>query len=375
MKYSPTFRFVHNRTKKLNKHGTAIIQLEASYRGKRKFLSTGIFVKPSEWNGTVIRHKDSVYLNNQLSKFLDRCRRYTDTTDEFSLEGLENYLKGSDPDSFIEFFGVYLDTKKDIEDSTRRQYNSALTHLKDFGLIQTFADVTYENIFKFDQFLVSLGLSPQTRRSIHKRIKMVANHAFYSRRMMFNDYESFKLPRLEDGEIRYLTEQELEKLKTKDLHTDRLNRVRDIFLFQCYTGLAYVDIEKLTPQDITIENGDKWIITDRIKTGVTSEIFLLNPALQLIEKYEGGEKLFPVPSLQNLNAYLGEIQELCGIETHLTSHVARHTCATTMLNNDVDIYDIARTLGHKSIKTTERYAKRLRAKMAERMKELNKKLK
>jgi len=146
-------------------------------------------------------------------------------------------------------------------------------------------------------------------------------------------------------------------------------------LFQCYTGLAYSDVVKLTPQDITVEDGDKWIITSRIKTGVTSEIFLLNPALELIDKYKGGEKLFPVPSLQNVNAYLGEIQELCGIETHLTSHVARHTCATIMLNNDVDIYTIARTLGHRSIKTTERYAKRLRAKMADRMRELNKRIK
>ncbi len=375
MAYLPIFRFVHNRKKKLNKQGNAVIQLEVTYRSKRKFLSTGILVKPSEWNGTIIRHKDSVYLNGQLSKFLDKCKHYVEITNDFSLQGLENYLKGGDPDSFIEFFSDYLKLKGGIEDSTRRQYNSALAHLKDFGGIQTFGDLTFENIFKFEQYLNSQGLSSQTRRSIHKRVKMVANHAFLSRRLMFNDYQSFRLPRLEEGEIRYLSEQELEKLKNKDLHTERLNRIRDIFLFQCYTGLAYSDVEKLTPQDITEENGDKWIITTRIKTGVTSEIFLLNPALELIEKYRGSEKLLPVPSLQNVNAFLGEIQELCGIETHLTSHVARHTCATTMLNNEIDIYTIARTLGHRSIKTTERYAMRLRAKMAERMRELNKKLK
>ena len=178
------------------------------------------------------------------------------------------------------------------------------------------------------------------------------------------------MPRAKNGQIRFLTDEEMKLLTGKELHLERLNNIRDIFLFQCYTGLAYVDVQKLTPQDIKVENGDKWIITERVKTGTVSEIFLLPETIELINKHKGGKMLFPVPSNQKMNAFLKEIQVLCGIEKYLTSHVARHTFATYCINRDVNITVLARTLGHSSIKTTERYAKTLRKMIKDEMRKL-----
>ena len=199
---------------------------------------------------------------------------------------------------------------------------------------------------------------------------MIVSDAYLDDRLAKNAYDKFRLPKAETGQIRYLSDEELKILRDKKLPIDRLNNIRDVFLFQCYTGLAYVDIQKLTPQDIKVENGDKWIITERVKTGTVSEILLLPEALKLIDKYRGGEKLFPVPSNQKMNAFLKEIQILCGIEKDLTSHVARHTFATHCLNRDVNIAALARMMGHSSIKTTEKYAKTLRSMIKDEMKKM-----
>ena len=186
---------------------------------------------------------------------------------------------------------------------------------------------------------------------------MVINHAQDNDRITKNPYRRYKLPKAEQRKIRYLTTEQLEAIENKQFHSDRVTRVKDIFLFQCYTGLAYADVQKLIPSDIKNDNGDHWIITDRIKIGTESEIFLLPEALKLIKKYKGSEMLFPVPSNQKMNEYLKEIQELCGIDTDLTTHIARHTFATQCLTRGVNIGVISRMLGHSSVKTTEIYAK------------------
>lgn len=212
--------------------------------------------------------------------------------DKFSFDGLDDYLGAGNPDSFIEYCEQYLKTREDIRRSTLRQYTSALSHLRKFDKIKTFADLNYKNIDLFDQYLVSKGLSGQTRLSVHKRVKMIANDAYLSRKIKYYDYQSFKMPRAESKQIRYLTDEELKILTEKDLPLKRLENIRDVFLFQCYTGLAYIDVQKLTSQDIKVENGDKRIITERVKTGTVSEIFLLPEALKLIDKHGGGVKSF-----------------------------------------------------------------------------------
>lgn len=158
--------------------------------------------------------------------------------------------------------------------------------------------------------------------------------------------------------------------------------VRDIFLFSCYTGYAYAEVRALTPDHVGMGlDGEKWIFISRQKTDNRSNVMLLPEALQLIEKYKrhpvcvNSGKLFPVKSNQKYNDYLKEIADLCGIKTELTTHIARHTFATTItLANDVPIESVSSMLGHKSIRTTQVYAKVVQKKLSNDMKSLRAKL-
>ncbi len=163
----------------------------------------------------------------------------------------------------------------------------------------------------------------------------------------------------------YLTEEELKTLESKILHIQRLDRVRDVFVFCCYTGLAYSDVQKLTANHIVPKiDREKWIQIDRTKTGSTSEIPLFPKPLEIIEKYKNDPecsasgRLLPVNSNQKFNAYLKEIADLCGITKVLTTHLARHTFATTVtLTNGISIESVSKMLGHKKLQTTQVYAK------------------
>ena len=162
----------------------------------------------------------------------------------------------------------------------------------------------------------------------------------------------------------------------KQFLISRLEQVRDIFIFSCYTGLAYIDVAKLCTNDIVIGiDGKRWIKTKRTKTKSLSSIPLLPIAERIIAKYSSlpcdKDQLLPVYSNQKTNGYLKEIADLCGITKNLTFHVARHTFATTItLANGVPIESVSKMLGHKSLKTTQHYAKILDAKLAEDMNKL-----
>lgn len=180
----------------------------------------------------------------------------------------------------------------------------------------------------------------------------------------------------------FLTQEELDRIIDKRFSTERLRIVRDIFVFCCYTGLAYADVYKLKPADISRGiDGEYWLFAERRKTGVSSNVPLLPPALAILEKYKdyaevtNGEKLLPVITNQRLNAYLKEIADVCGILKNLTFHIARHTFATTVtLTNGVPMESVSSMLGHKNLRTTQVYAKVVEKKVSEDMKMLRKKL-
>jgi site-specific recombinase XerD len=178
-----------------------------------------------------------------------------------------------------------------------------------------------------------------------------------------------------------LTENDLRVITEKSFATDRLNHVKDIFLFCCFTGLAYADVKKLKRSEISRGiDGEFWIFTNRQKTDTRSRIPLLPQAVQIMEKYRGYPQcensgtVLPVLSNQKMNAYLQEIGDLCQIPKHLTFHIARHTFATTVtLSNGVPIESVSKMLGHRNLKTTEHYAKVLDVKISIDMKALKKK--
>ncbi|WP_312175158.1 site-specific integrase [Chryseobacterium sp.] len=154
----------------------------------------------------------------------------------------------------------------------------------------------------------------------------------------------------------------------KEFASDRLNQVRDIFLFSCFTGVAYVDVKQLSMSNINIGvDGHQWFFTHRQKTDTSTRVPLLPLAQELVLKYENhpqcinSDVLFPVLSNQKMNSYLKEIANVCGINKDLTFHIARHTFATTVtLSNGVPIESVSKMLGHTNIKTTQHYAKILK---------------
>ena len=163
----------------------------------------------------------------------------------------------------------------------------------------------------------------------------------------------------------FLTQEEIQTVISKDFGNERLNQVRDIFVFSCYTGLGYIDAQRLKRADIGIGmDGEKWLFTKRKKTDSPTRVPLLPAVLEILDRYKmhphciNKASLLPVPSNVKLNAYLKEVADICGINKHLTFHIARHTFATTVtLNNGVPIETVSQMLGHKSIKVTQLYAK------------------
>jgi site-specific recombinase XerD len=196
-----------------------------------------------------------------------------------------------------------------------------------------------------------------------------------------NPFSNYKA-KIREVERVYLSEEEIENIINKDFKTDRLSLVRDIFLFSCFTGLAYIDVKNLTKSHISLGiYGEKWIFTHRQKTETASKIPILPITQMIIDKYEdhpeccNQNKLLPILSNQKMNAYLKEIAGVCEIEKELTFHIARHTFATTVtLTNGVPIESVSKMLGHKNLRTTQHYAKVLDKKVSEDMKILRNKM-
>ena len=176
----------------------------------------------------------------------------------------------------------------------------------------------------------------------------------------------------------FLTEEELQEIMNKKFSIRRIEKVRDVFLFCCFTGLAYVDVEDLKDEDIISGNdGQKWIRKKRQKTKIWSNIPILPSAQKILDKYANDPEcqkkgtLLPVSSNQRMNTYLKEIADICGIKMNLTTHVARHTFATTVtLANHVSMEAVSKMLGHSSMEMTKKYARILNAYVAEEFKKV-----
>jgi len=197
-----------------------------------------------------------------------------------------------------------------------------------------------------------------------------------------NPFKNYKL-RYERKEREYLTADQLEILKNKQISVSRIQFVKDLFIFSCYTGIAYIDIQNLINENLMkgIDH-QMWISFKRHKTGTAVKLPLLPEALSIIEKYQdhpatdGKPWIFPRITNQRVNAYLKEIADLCGINLNLTFHMARHTFATTVtLSNGVPIETVSKILGHTNLKTTQIYARVIENKVADDMLSLRNKLK
>jgi len=212
---------------------------------------------------------------------------------------------------------------------------------------------------------------------LRKMIKMAIRYEWMEKDPFISFQQKFH--RVERG---FLFEEELKRIEEKEFSIPRLQYVKDLFVFGCYTGLAYIDVIQLSPENIQIGiDKQYWLFTNRVKTDNPVRIPILPVAMDIINKYKNDLKaivqnrLFPNISNQKLNSYLKEIADLCQISKNLTFHLARHTFATTVtLTNGVPIESVSKMLGHSKISTTQIYAKVVEKKLGEDMKKLKERL-
>ncbi len=273
---------------------------------------------------------------------------------------------------------------RDYAKGTLTRYETSYKHTMSF--LQSRYEVSdidinkldYDFITEYEFWLKSVRkCDHNTTMKYLSNFKKIVNRCVRNGKLQRDPFLGFSMAKKE-VERHALTETQLKTIAQKQFKIERLSIVRDIFLFCCFTGLAYADVKKLKQSEITDGiDGEKWIIAKRQKTDITSKIPLLPHALQIIRKYENNiecqltNKVLPVLSNQKMNSYLKEIGDACGIHIHLTFHIARHTFATTVtLTNGVPIETVSKMLGHKNLQTTQHYAKILDKKISEDMKKL-----
>ncbi len=240
----------------------------------------------------------------------------------------------------------------------------------------------FEFISEYEFWLKSVRkCEHNTTMKYLSNFRKIVNRCLLNGWLQKNPFMGFKMAKRE-VERTALTELEMQTLSVKKFSVKRLGLVRDIFLFSCYSGLAYSDVKKLKRCEIFIGiDGEKWLISKRQKTDITARIPILPQALGIIDHYENDpqcilqDRVLPILSNQKMNGYLKEIADLCGINKNLTFHIARHTFATTVtLSNGVPIETVSKMLGHRNLKTTQHYAKILDLKISEDMKQLRTRL-
>lgn len=249
-------------------------------------------------------------------------------------------------------------------------------------------EINYKFVLDFETFLRAHKPAdhqkPLNNNGVMKhliRLRKMTNLAIRLEWLHSDPFKNYKM-RHEKVEKDFLTERELQLIENKKFEIERLTIVKDIFVFCCYTGLAYVDVMNLAEGNIVKGiNGEDWIKICRQKSHIPATIPLLPVAKRIILKYLNHRRairkdsLFPVFSNQKVNSYLKEIADLCGIKKNLSSHVARHTFATTVtLSNGVPIETVSKMLGHTKIATTQIYARVLEKKIGEDMEILKSKL-
>jgi len=261
-------------------------------------------------------------------------------------------------------------TRKRLTDFLREEYRVSDISLK---------EINYEFITDFEAYLRGVcRCGANTTAKFLQRFKSIVLIARNNGWIYHDPFANYKI-RFQKADRGYLTQEELEAILKKEFSVKRLEQVRDIFIFSCFCGLAYVDVKNLKESNIrTSFDGNLWIMGKREKTGVSFNIPLLEVPKMIVEKYKGtlpNSHVLPVLSNQKMNAYLKEIADVCGVDKNLTFHLARHTFATTTtLAKGVPIETVSKMLGHTNIQTTQIYARVINAKISHDMAILAEKL-
>ena len=358
-----------------NKQGVIEVYIYDSLSRKKIYISTGIevlknqFTQPKGERGRIVKHPNIIVKNGQLERTFREIEAFALSDKCKSIEDIKNRnVKKENTQSVISFMEAEL-VRKNPAYETVTQHKTLIKRLQQFGKIKIFKDLTYENIIAFDDFLKSEGdereaLSDATAYKRHSILKGYIKEAVNRGYCTYNPYGTFTPKKGKSKDPVFLTEEELLAIKNYNLADkvdgDRLIKVRDLFVFQCFTGLAYVDLKAFKgKEEISEIDGQKVIRSNRQKTEQGYITVLLPDSIDILERYD--YKL-PIISNQKYNDYLKLLQlyivDKSGkpiITKKLTTHVARHSWATTLLRNGVSTAYISKGFGHASFATTEQY--------------------
>jgi site-specific recombinase XerD len=381
---------------KTSVNGLVPIYTRITINGKRIELSSNRFVEMSKWSTEAGKMKGNSEEARSINSHLDMLRiQIIDMQMELvhkkipvNTETLKSKILGVDERARM-LIPIFQDHNNKIKElvgkeyapGTLERYKTSLSHTIEF--LQWKYKVSDIEINKIDHAFVTdyeFWLRSVRNCANNTAVKYIKNFSKIIKLCLANDwldknpFANYK-SKVKEVERVYLSEEEIQNIIEKDFKTERLSLVRDIFLFSCFTGLAYIDVKNLTKSHISIGiDGEKWIFTRRQKTETASKIPILPVTQMIIDKYadhpksNNEDRLLPILTNQKMNAYLKEIAGVCEIEKELTFHIARHTFATTVtLTNGVPIESVSKMLGHKNLRTTQHYAKVLDKKVSEDM--------
>ena len=381
---------------KTNKKGLCPLRCRLTYLKRRKEFSTGMFIDPDTWSNSVQKAKppstENTFLNNKLSLIYQQI----DTAflmlqilqNDFDVDDIYRKYKGEDSKEEISILGAYdlhnektkkligidfnqlswnryLESRRKVALFIAKSYKRKDVRLKDLDL-KFIKDLEYF-------FKTELKLRQATVYRSIQRVKKIIQFAVgenYLKKDPFHLYKNKKYKTV----IVYLTDEELKRLEKHTFNQIRLQQVKDLFVFCCYTGLAYSEMTTLTTNNIEVGfDGNEWIQMIRKKTNRKISVPVLPKAKEILEKY--GNEL-PKISNQKFNSYLKEISAILSIDKKLTHHIARKTFATTvLLYNNVPMEIVSELLGHSNMSITQaHYGKIVQRKVSDEMKNLHLKL-
>ncbi|RWY46065.1 site-specific integrase [Mucilaginibacter gilvus] len=382
--------------------GMLPIYLKITVDGQPKELSAKRKWDPTKWStasgralGTKEESKElNYYLCALEQKVYEAKKLLMETNKPITAIAIKNILTGHDESRkmILELFKRHNEQMKvltgtDFAPGTIERYNTSYEHTKEFirwkykACDKEIKELDYEFIEQYAFWLKAIRkCNHNTTMKYLGNFKKIVLICVKNKWLPGDPFANFKLTKKE-VERTALTDIELKRIINKNFESERITQVKDMFLFSCYTGLSYVDLQQLKKTDIGLgADGAQWIFTKRQKTKISTNVPLLKAALNLLSKYSNHPKCsvsnlaFPVLTNQKMNAYLKEIADCCGIKMNLTFHIARHTFATTVtLSNGVPIESVSKMLGHSNLLQTQHYAKTLDLKISHDMNQLKRK--
>jgi integrase len=368
------FSAVFNRKNKLNKHDKAQVEICAYLNGKRKYFPTAIYVTPKDWDKKHSRIKaiadNGVQLQKQVTDFMIKLERYEmerrNAGKPFTLEYLTDCLRGKDFKYFTDFMKYEIDNDKTNAKATNIGKTTTYNALKVFKENILFDEMNFELLKEFENHLIGKGLGTNTRNKYFRHIRAFVNLAINKEYLDLNKYPFRKFTaKTEQTTREFLSPEDVQSIENLEFTPDNLHleKVKDMFLFACYTGLRFSDVTAVSKDCLTTQDGNLWLSLTMQKTSqsIKLPLYLLHSGkpIRLLEKYTQPDRKYFFDELTNqyVNRALKDIATLAGVTKTVTFHTARHTTATFLLYKGVAITTVQKMLGHKKLQTTQIYSK------------------